>query len=142
MLADDYACDPRNTDRGRLYKNQDHRHEINEGVQVVPSPRACSYCELILTPELPYSSSQVDYRTVDVTSANFLNVISGRHSAGTAPSQQLHSDENSDVLVYVTGHGGDEFLKFRDTEEMTANALALANGEMHRGGRYNRLLMM
>ena len=29
-------------------------------------------------------------------------------------SKRLLSDARSNVLVYMTGHGGDEFLKFQD----------------------------
>ena len=29
-------------------------------------------------------------------------------------SKRLLSDARSNVLVYLTGHGGDEFLKFQD----------------------------
>ena len=62
----------------------------------------------------------LDYRGNDVSARNFLNILSGRHPPGTPASGRLRSDNHSDVLVYMTGHGGDEFLKFRDFEEMTA----------------------
>jgi phosphatidylinositol glycan class K len=117
MLADDYACDPRNAARGQIYGNYNHADELNRGVHV-------------------------DYRGADVTPDNFLNVLSGRHPTGTAASKQLRTDATSDVLVYMTGHGGDEFMKFRDTDEMTANDLALAIQEMRRGQRYNRMLLI
>jgi glycosylphosphatidylinositol transamidase (GPIT) subunit GPI8 len=34
------------------------------------------------------------------------------------------TDERSNILVYMTGHGGDEFLKFQDAEEISAFDLA------------------
>ncbi|POV94498.1 hypothetical protein PSTT_16823 [Puccinia striiformis] len=34
------------------------------------------------------------------------------------------TDERSNILVYKTGHGGDEFLKFQDAEEISAFDLA------------------
>ncbi len=38
----------------------------------------------------------------------------GRHPTGTPASKQLASGPTSRVLLYLTGHGGDEFLKFHD----------------------------
>lgn len=38
----------------------------------------------------------------------------GRHPAGTPASKRLDSGPASRVLLYLTGHGGDEFLKFHD----------------------------
>lgn len=57
-------------------------------------------------------------------------------------SKRLNSDQNSNVLLYLTGHGGDEFLKFQDTEEMNAQDIAGAIDEMHIKKRYNKLLFI
>lgn len=57
-------------------------------------------------------------------------------------SVQLHSTYKSDIFIYMTGHGGDEFLKFRDKEELEANELALIFDKMHENKRYNRILFM
>lgn len=43
---------------------------------------------------------------------------------GTPRSKRLMTDERSNILVYMTGHGGDEFLKFQDSEEISAYDLA------------------
>ncbi len=40
------------------------------------------------------------------------------------------------MLLYLTGHGGDEFLKFHDQEELLAADLANALLQMHLAGRY------
>lgn len=45
-------------------------------------------------------------------------------------SKQLLTDERSNILVYLTGHGGDEFLKFQDNEELSAFDLADAFEQM------------
>jgi phosphatidylinositol glycan class K len=90
------------------------------------------------------SAIEVDYRGYDVTVENFLRVLTGarpllmllhvpcvralrcaltlhrvcpttgRHEAWVPRSKRLLSDARSNVLVYMTGHGGDEFLKFQD----------------------------
>lgn len=56
---------------------------------------------------------QVDYRGSEVTVESFLRVLSGFHFPGTPPSKKLASDANSRILIYLTGHGGDKFLKFQ-----------------------------
>lgn len=33
-------------------------------------------------------------------------------------SKRLLSDATSNVLVYLAGHGGDDFMKFQDQEEI------------------------
>lgn len=40
------------------------------------------------------------------------------------------TDERSNIFVYMTGHGGDEFLKFQDNEEISAFDIADAFGGM------------
>lgn len=57
-------------------------------------------------------------------------------------SQRLQSDASSNVLVYLTGHGGDGFLKFADHEEMSSVDLADAIHTAHSQRRYNELLFV
>lgn len=40
------------------------------------------------------------------------------------------TDDRSNVLVYMTGHGGEGFLKFQDAEEISSIELADAFGQM------------
>lgn len=74
---------------------------------------------------------QVDYRGYEVTVENFLRVLTGRHHPSVPRSKRLLSDEGSNVLLYMTGHGGDEFLKFQDSEEIQSRDLADAFAQMH-----------
>lgn len=59
------------------------------------------------------NNTEVDYRNDEVTLDSILRVLTDRHPPGTARSRRLLSDENSNVLVYITGHGGDEFMKIQ-----------------------------
>ena len=52
-------------------------------------------------------------------------------------SKRLLSDSRSNVFVYLTGHGGDEFLKFQDKEEVSSTDLANALDQMYAKRRYN-----
>lgn len=65
-----------------------------------------------------------------------------RLPAETARSKRLLSDEKSNVLIYMTGHGGDNFLKFQDTEEINSHDLADAIQQMYERRRYNQILLM
>ncbi|CAG8597077.1 11370_t:CDS:2, partial [Racocetra fulgida] len=48
----------------------------------------------------------------------------GRVEPDTPRSKRLLSDDRSNILVYMTGHGGNEFLKFQDAEEISSFDLA------------------
>ena len=44
---------------------------------------------------------------------NFIRVLTGRLPPSTPRSKRLLSDNRSNILIYMTGHGGDGFLKFQ-----------------------------
>ena len=46
------------------------------------------------------------------------------------------------MLFYLTGHGGDEFLKFQDQREILSRDVADALSHMHAVGRYNEVLFI
>jgi glycosylphosphatidylinositol transamidase (GPIT) subunit GPI8 len=76
------------------------------------------------------SSIEIDYKGDDVTVENFLRVLTGRHDPTTPRNKRLNSNHNSNLFIYISGHGGDQFLKFRDTEILTAQDLAYAIQEL------------
>ncbi|KAL8292727.1 hypothetical protein RQP46_001339 [Phenoliferia psychrophenolica] len=118
MLADDVACNPRNPFAGTVYSNADRKTDL--------------YGETI----------EVDYKGEEVNVESFLRVLSGRMPDSTPPSKRLMTDSRSNIFVYMTGHGGDEFLKFQDNEEISAFDIADAFGGMWAKGRYNEILFM
>ena len=67
---------------------------------------------------------------------NFLRVLTGRHESAVPRSKRLLSDEGSHILLYMTGHGGDEFLKFQDSEELQSHDLADAVKQMKEKHRW------
>jgi len=52
------------------------------------------------------------------------------------------TDDRSNILIYVTGHGGDEFLKFQDAEEISSHDFADAFAQMWEKRRYHEILFM
>lgn len=56
--------------------------------------------------------------------------------------QTLTTDEHSNVLIYMNGHGGDQFLKFHDMEEVSSHDLGGALREMELKKRYHRVRVL
>jgi len=118
MLADDMACNPRNIYPGEIFNNQNHKINL--------------YGENI----------EVDYRGYEVNVENLIRILTGRHDPATPRSKRLLTDDRSNILIYLSGHGGDEFLKFQDVEEISSHDLADAFEQMFEKRRYNEILFM
>lgn len=112
MVADDMACNPRNPRPGTVFNNA-YQHINVYGDDV-----------------------EVDYRGYEVTVENFVRLLTGRTQQGTPRSKKLLTDAGSNVLIYLTGHGGDGFLKFQDSEEITSQELADAIEQMWQKQRW------
>lgn len=72
---------------------------------------------------------------LQVTVENFIRLLTGRVQHDTPRSKRLLTDEGSNILIYLTGHGGDGFLKFQDSEEVTSQELADALEQMYQKKR-------
>lgn len=118
MLPDDMACNPRNAFPGTVYNNADRALDL--------------YGDNI----------EVDYRGYEVTVENFIRLLTDRLGEDVPRGKRLGSDAGSNVLVYMTGHGGNEFLKFQDSEEIGSWDLADAFEQMWEKKRYNEMLFM
>ncbi|KIP06368.1 hypothetical protein PHLGIDRAFT_72809 [Phlebiopsis gigantea 11061_1 CR5-6] len=118
MLADDAACNSRNKFPGCVY--------ANAGRQL----------------DLYGDNIEVDYRGYEVTVENFLRVLTGRMDPSVPRSKRLLTDDKSNIFVYMTGHGGNEFLKFQDNEEISAFDIADAFEQMWQKKRYHEIFFM
>ena len=118
MLADDVSCSPRNSFPASVFGNANHRANL--------------YGDNI----------EVDYRGYEVTPENLLRVLTDRHLPGTPRSKRLLTDAGSNVFLYITGHGGDEFMKFQDQTELMSKDIADALEQMREKNRYNEVLFI
>ncbi|XP_029380991.1 GPI-anchor transamidase [Echeneis naucrates] len=118
MLADDMACNHRNPKPATVFSHKNM--ELNVYGDDV----------------------EVDYRGYEVTVENFLRILTGRLPPSTPRSKRLLSDDRSNILIYLTGHGGNGFLKFQDSEEISNVELADAFEQMWQKRRYNELLFI
>ena len=128
MLPDDMACNPRNSFPGSVFNDKsrlldlydDKGGEQKEGMGGI----------------------EVDYRGNEVTVENFIRLLTDRWPSSQPASKRLMTDDRSNILIYMTGHGGNEFLKFQDAEEISSFDLADAFEQMWEKKRYHELLFM
>ncbi|CAH8839066.1 unnamed protein product [Trichobilharzia szidati] len=118
MVADDASCNARNPKPATIFNS--------------PYSRVNLYGEEI----------EIDYRGYEVTVENFIRVLTGRLPPSTPTSKRLNTDEHSNVLIYMTGHGGNGFLKFQDDNELSNSELADAIEQMWQKRRYHELLFI
>jgi len=126
MLPEDVACTPKNVIPATVYNTPNSFPK--------QQPNLYNQQNYDLDPDQNnlYDESQIeiDYKGDDVTVENFLRVLTGRHEPNTPRNKRLLSNKHSNLFIYVSGHGGDQFLKFRDTEILTAQDLAFAIREL------------
>lgn len=122
MLADDHAHSAKNPFRGTLYGLDEDRESA--------------------TSDFHPHTTEVDYIGAAVTPAAVYRVLNGRHLPGTPAHRMLPGGPNSSLLVYMTGHGGDGFLKFHDKTEMAAEDFAHALEEGRASGRWGEALLL
>lgn len=60
---------------------------------------------------------------------------------GIAP-RSLQTNSESNLLIYMTGHGGDQFFKFQDEEELTAQDIANLMERLYKGGKFKQALFL
>jgi len=118
MMADDFACNARNPFPGSIFNNRQHQLDV--------------YGDNV----------EVDYRGEDVTVHNVIRVLTDRLVEGSPNGKRLDTNENSNILIYMTGHGGEDFIKFQEQEELTSHELADALEQMHIAKRYNEILLV
>jgi phosphatidylinositol glycan class K len=118
MMADEVACNARNPYKESIFPVGFHHVDLYEDVQV-------------------------DYTGADVTVDNFFRVLLGRHEQFTPAYQQLlNIDEDTNLFLYATGHGGDSFFKFRDVEDFTTKDLRGVFEQLQIMKRFRSVLFM
>ncbi len=88
------------------------------------------------------SNIEMDFIGDDANVMTLMKLLSGRHASNIPTSKTLNTNEHSNILIFMSGHGGDEFFKFQDYEEITSDDIALIFDEMYSRKRYNEILMI
>ncbi|KAK9174213.1 Peptidase C13 family protein [Cryptosporidium meleagridis] len=124
MLAENIPCNTRNSIPGGVYsEDYDFFYNLNNHTQTM-------------------ECADVDYREDEVTVSNFIKVLTNKHDGNIPNKKRLLSDEDSNIFIFLTGHGGDGFLKFQDFEEMTSFELANAIKEMKAHKRFKKIFII
>jgi len=113
MIADEYAVNARNP-----YKNRMH----SEGIH-----RTGWY----------NNRTEIDYRGSDVTVQMFMDAL-----LGEAPKSLKNLNAESNLMIYVTGHGGDQFFKFQDEEELMAQDIANLMDKLYEEKKFGKALFI
>lgn len=112
MIADEYVTNNRNPIKNGMFAN---------GVD-----NANWYDE----------ETEIDFRGSDVNVQNFIDAV-----LGTSP-RSIHSNSNSSLLIYITGHGGDQFFKFQDEEEITSQDIANLMDKLEANEKFGKALLI
>ncbi|KAL7069380.1 peptidase C13 family protein [Cryptosporidium serpentis] len=126
MLAEDTACNPRNCFPGKVFVETSNSRNLYNSLKQISNNM--NYIE-------------VDYKGQQVNVENFLRVLLNKHERHTPKHKRLLTDFNSNIFMFLTGHGGEEFLKFQDYEEITSQDIAYALELMQVQNRYKRILI-
>jgi hypothetical protein len=117
MIAESHSCSFHNPFPGRVFSSDnDHSGDVQS------------------------SDLQVDFSGDAVTPEALLRILSGRHLSGTPAMQRLETTPYSRLLVYLTGHGGEGFLKFHDKETLSSADLSAALRVAESSGRFYEVL--
>ena len=128
MLPDDMACNPRNTFPGSVFNDKSRDLDLYDDKGALAS--------------LGMGGIEVDYRGNEVTVENFIRLLTDRWPSSHPHSKRLMTGPQSNILIYMTGHGGNEFLKFQDSEEISSFDLADAFEQMYEKKRYHEMLFL
>lgn len=115
MMAEDVPCNSRNAKPGTVFNEKQHKLNLY-GTEV-----------------------EVDYRGDEVSVENFLRLLTGRHPPSTPRNKRLLTDASSHIFIFITGHSGEEFIKFQDWEELTSTDIADAFKQMQQQRRYQQI---
>ncbi|OAF70432.1 GPI transamidase [Intoshia linei] len=121
FLAEDIACNSRNKYPGIFFSNTNLKEHYNN---------------------LYVDEIEVDYRGSEVSVDNFIRLLTDRQDLSLPRSKRLLSDKNSNILIYMTGHGGEDFLKFRDNADLSSQEFADTVNHMYQLKRYNSILFI
>lgn len=103
MVADDQACNGRNVYPGQIYFGDWWKANMN----------GCG--------------TEIDFRGEEVSSDALLGLLTGQVIPGEPANRRIPTSSTPPpVFLYLNGHGGDGFFKFRDVDELTATDLAEA----------------
>lgn len=95
------------------------------------------HAEGIHVPGWYSNRTEIDYRGSDVTVQNFFDSL-----LGLGPKSLHNLNEESNLVIYLSGHGGNQFFKFQDEEEMMAQDIANLMDRLYEEKKIKRALFI
>ena len=84
----------------------------------------------------------INFQESDFHNYQLLDIFRGRKLNQFNGFRQLNSDKNSKIIVIITSHGGENFIKVRNFLVVLTDELNRALNEMYIKGKYKELLFV
>jgi glycosylphosphatidylinositol transamidase (GPIT) subunit GPI8 len=89
-----------------------------------------------------HSDVNIDYKDTDFHNFQLVDLLKGRSGQMLNHFRKLKSDKNSRIVMIITSHGGENFIKVRGRSVVLSDELNRALNEMHIKGRYKEILFI
>jgi phosphatidylinositol glycan class K len=141
FLPEEHACDARNAGagaRGTVHAAEGGPSGSAPGGGLLPGGGACA------------APAEVDFSGAEASAEALLRLLAGRRPVGAPGGGGLPAlgggggsgRAPARLLLLLTGHGGDGYLKFHDRDELSYEDLAAALRDAHDAGRVGELLVV
>ena len=84
----------------------------------------------------------IDYKEADVHNYQLLDILRGRKMSMFNQFRQLNTDKNSRIIIIVTSHGGENFIKVRGKLVILSDELNRTLNEMYIKQRYKEIVFV
>lgn len=118
-MSEFHACIPYNISPGKLFLTE-HSQPLT----------AC------------HTDINIDFKESDFHNFQVLDILKGRSGNLLNNFRKMKTDKNSRILIMITSHGGDTFIKVRGRSVILSDELNRALNEMHIKERYKEILFI
>lgn len=132
MDAANVLHDPHNNHRGNVYLD----HSIDKNVDNLLL--SSTFSSIVTKDDANvnvHETIEIDYRGHEVNIQTFRDILLNQNP-------KVKFTNNSRILLYMTGHGGQEFLKFHDYEELTAQHFSSILRQMTDQQLFSKMLVV
>ena len=89
-----------------------------------------------------HENINIAYKEEDFTNYQFLDIFRGRKMSQFNSFRQLNTNKNSRILVIVTSHGGEGFIKVRNTMVILSDELHRTLNEMYIKEKFKEMIFI
>ena len=129
LVAEDLTTSPRNPSSPNIF--------LPSPIDLSKSKRIFYDVPIQMVPDIV-----IDYVGEEVSPETIMRLMTDSLAETISSNKRLQSSSTNNIFFYITGHGGDQFLKFHDLEDWNAHDLASMINVMHAKGLYRNLWMV